>query len=73
MTPDISSFMSDTSFWEFWGYVALGAVLIGVIGESIRRIYGLAEAHRIRKGDYARICADIDRGSCWRRNNTAQH
>lgn len=35
MTPDIASLMSDVSFWEFWGYVALAAVLIGVAGEFI--------------------------------------
>jgi hypothetical protein len=36
MTPEIASLMSDVSFWEFWGYAALAAVLIGVIGESIK-------------------------------------
>jgi hypothetical protein len=36
MEPDIASLMSNISFWEFWGYVALGAVLVGVAGESIK-------------------------------------
>jgi hypothetical protein len=36
MTPEIASLMSDVSFWEFCGYIALAAVLIGVIGESIK-------------------------------------
>ncbi len=35
MTTDIASLTAATSFWEYWGYVALAAVLIGVIGESI--------------------------------------
>jgi hypothetical protein len=36
MKPDISSLMSNISFWETWGYVALAAVLVGVAGESIK-------------------------------------
>jgi hypothetical protein len=36
MEADISSLMSRISFWETWGYVALGAVLVGVAGESIK-------------------------------------
>jgi hypothetical protein len=35
MAPDIASLLAAISFWEFWGYVALAAVVIGVIGESI--------------------------------------
>jgi hypothetical protein len=35
MAPDIASLLADISFWEFWGYVALAAVVVGVIGESI--------------------------------------
>ena len=38
MTPEIASLMSDVSFWELWGYVSLAAVLIGVIGESIKEL-----------------------------------
>ncbi len=36
MTPDIATLMSDISYWEFLGYVALGAVLVGVAGESLK-------------------------------------
>jgi hypothetical protein len=36
MTPEIASLMSNTSFWEAWGYVALLAVVVGVAGESIQ-------------------------------------
>lgn len=36
MLPDISALMSDVTFWESCGYIALSAVVIGVIGESIK-------------------------------------
>jgi len=36
MDPDIASLLSTISFWETWGYVALGAVLLGVVGESVK-------------------------------------
>jgi hypothetical protein len=36
MDSNITSLMSKISFWETWGYVALGGVLVGVIGESIK-------------------------------------
>jgi len=35
VTQDIISSTSDVSFWEFCGYMALGAVFLGVVGESI--------------------------------------
>ena len=35
MDREISRFLSDISFWESWGYVALAAVVIGVIGKSV--------------------------------------
>jgi hypothetical protein len=36
MELDIASLLSNISFWESWGYVALTAVLLGVVGESIK-------------------------------------
>jgi hypothetical protein len=35
MSPDLASLKVNVNFWEFWAYMALAAVLIGVIGESV--------------------------------------
>jgi hypothetical protein len=35
MASEVSALMSGVSFWESWGYVALAAVFIGVVGETI--------------------------------------
>jgi len=41
MAPNTASLLAEISFWEFWGYVALAAVAIGVIGESIKEFTDL--------------------------------
>ena len=35
MSSEIASLSAAINFWEGWGYVALAAVFIGVVGESI--------------------------------------
>jgi hypothetical protein len=49
MAADMASLLADISFWETWGYVALGAVVIGVIGESIEEFTEWPEFMGIEK------------------------
>lgn len=49
MSVDIPALEAASEFWEFWGYIATGAVLLGVVGEFVTELTNWICDARLRK------------------------
>jgi hypothetical protein len=49
MNLDISALEAASEFWEFWGYIATGLVLAGVIGEFVTELTHWIKDRAFRK------------------------